>query len=197
MNTKYFTTIFLLIIISTGCHYTSPSDKILEEFEKVDRSLDTSMQKGNEYLYKNIAGKANISFLRKGDSLYEYIASVKGELKERLNGTAIGDEKFDELADKKIVAQLMIDEKKADTVLNKVNAYAKDCKLNEIPGDAEEFAPENTIDRWRPGSFKDLPSVAALTFLTMFQNKISASKEHYLLLKTGYKGVGAFSEITK
>lgn len=180
MRYPIFTILLLLAIAGNYCK--SPSNKIVDEFKKVNDSLDSG---NTQLLTRNtlelntiqiqLHGEKNPALAQKADSLYQvagsafdYMQALKQQLQyhdstgER---TDITDSVFFQTdAGNELISKLV--------ALNDYCYYAladagKKSKLDSAMHDLQEFKTgEDPLGRY----FKNLPVVGAVTVLNKFQN---------------------------
>ena len=175
--TKFCTILFLIFTI--GCQ--SPSDKIVEEFKTVDKSLEKSskiIDSANNDLYKKLTAQLNCSVKENGDSLVVYIETLKEALKNYSlkNFPAKNGTEFEDLETSN---KLMLQNKRGDILFKMIQSFNQTAlSCNTTKATQQEVADIFDITHFKNAAgfnemyFKNIPTVAALTMLSSFQNKI-------------------------
>lgn len=176
--------IYSVLIILTGCQ--SPSDKIVEDFKKVDSSLDKanqSIENANRQLADALINDSGfIKIKNAGTALITYIESVKEKIKQ-VSGKVDADEgKTNFIASNKV----MFEQKKADTIfaaLKKFQSLALlKCDQDSVKDKVNtKFQYLNDNEKQMGAFFKNVPTVAALTMLSKFQNDVKSTENVILL----------------
>jgi hypothetical protein len=161
-------------------HCKSPSDKILDEFKKVNASLEKS---GNsftdansiEYLYSSIRlnQQKNAPLAEKAAKLYSITKDAHAyleRLKEHMEKDSSG-------VNTSFVASLMIGTPAADTLSQKLSAvydysYAAlndQNKIRSLDSVMITFKEIRNSKQWTTKYFDQTPTIAAIAILTKFQ----------------------------
>ncbi len=188
-------------VVLNSCQ--APSDKITEAFKTVDKSLEHTSQavdSVNNMLYS--ANKLNCGIKQKADTVFAYIQKIKEELKaysaEKFPSTTHSEPLLEDLATSN---KLMIENKKSDTLFIQMDVLyqtALSCDTSEEIKkeiskvfDADFFRDRKEFNN---AYFQNIPTVAALTMLSNFQNRIKNMLHILLTSVPQQKGVGAFSQ---
>ena len=193
---KITTLLFVISVAVNGCQ--SPSDEISKAFETIDKSLEKSsanIDSANNSLLKKWGDKSGCAIKEKTDSLNTFIQNLKEEVE------LYSSEKFPSnnsiepaLDDLETSNTIMVKNKKGDVVFTKLlnfNQLALNCNTSkELRKEiiktfgAEFFSDRNKFNELH---FKNAPTVAVLTMLTSFQNKIKTIQNMILssAAKTG------------
>lgn len=150
---KYVPAIFLLLVI--GCK--SPSDKILDDFKRVNESLDSL----NAAADSRINATDSISLFLKNTASYLNIISTE------LGKSDPTGEKLD------IAGKVLIGTSKGDSVYQfMMRVFDLGIEHSTKEEDKKSFYKfkESAKDEWLEKYFDKIPTVAAKTILSKFQN---------------------------
>jgi hypothetical protein len=190
-----FTTLLLVIAVTVNsCQ--SRSEEIVEAFKTVDKSLQKSsaaIDSANEALLDKI-GQNGCAINAKADSVYTFIKNIKKEMEDHAAKSGAAPA----LEDLETSNSIMIKNKKATllfTQLADFNQAALNCntstatkkEISEIFGTGF-FKDSNKFNELY---FKNTPTVAALTMLSSFQNKIKNIQIILLTSAVKAKGTGS------
>jgi gliding motility-associated protein GldM len=188
-----------MYLVLTALLALNVSAEVIEAFRTVDKSLiksNTNIQAGNEGLFKSLAAKAsepgvdkeklakwtaNAETAKKlSTELNDYIEGLKKELKTA-SGLKVKDgvEEF-KMDDLNASSRLMDNQKKGKELDDKLKAYRAAMLAIDPELDAEfkntlSVEVDNTKDATTP-SFRMMPTVAAVTLLSKFQNNVKNSE---------------------
>lgn len=161
-------------VLIASCN--SSSDKILEDFKTVDNSLEKTNKKlddTNSKLSEKAAPEVVSVIKPQADSLYLLIEDLKTKLRNISQKMDTNDE-MDDLVSSN---QLMIEQKNSDKLFTKVEAFQELC-ASKVKGEAIEGKINDLFSGYRQNKkiqetlFKNMPTVAALTLLSKFQNDV-------------------------
>jgi gliding motility-associated protein GldM len=189
----------LMYLVLTAMLALNVSAEVIEAFRTVDKSLiksNTNLEAGNTGLFASLAAKVNENGVDKeklakwtanaqtakklSDDFNTYLDGLKSELKT-MSGfkgekTEKGDDKFKD-DDLNASSNLMDNQKKGEELDNKLKAY-KAAIFGIDPEIAKEFATTFPIESDANAgdattkSFRMMPTVAAITLLSKYQNNI-------------------------
>jgi gliding motility-associated protein GldM len=188
----------LMYLVLTAMLALNVSAEVIEAFRTVDKSLvksNTNLEAGNTGLFASLTAKVNEAGVDKAklatwtanaqtakklsDDFNTYLDGLKSQLKT-MSGfkgekNAKGDDKFKD-DDLNASSNLMDNEKKGEELDNKLKAY-RTAMLAIDPAIAKEFATTFPVEvdpskDATTGSFRMMPTVAAVTLLSKYQNNI-------------------------
>jgi GldM N-terminal domain len=191
---KIITLLLLTSAAASGCQ--SPSNEISKAFKTVDNSLEKSsvnIDSANNSLLKKVGNKSGCGINKMADSLNIFMQHLKEEVKlyssEKFPSNNAAESALDDLETSN---KIMIENKKGDVLFEKLmnfNQAALNCDTSkelrkEITKtfDAGFFSDKNKFNEFY---FKNTPTVAALTMLSSFQNKIKNIQ--YFILSSAAK----------
>ncbi len=186
---RIITLLVCISIIANGCQ--SPSDEISKAFKTVDKSLEKSsvnIDSANNSLLKKLGNKSGCAVNEMADSLNIFIQNLKEEIElyssEKFPSNNATEPALDDLETSN---KIMIDNKKGDILFTKLmnfNQAALNCDTSEELKKeitktfvAGFFSDKNKFNEFH---FKNTPTVASLTMLSSFQNKIK-NIQHFIL----------------
>jgi gliding motility-associated protein GldM len=185
----------IMYLVLTALLALNVSAEVIEAFRTVDKSLlksNTNIDSGNDALFSSLKAKTTESGVDKeklakwtghaneakklSDELFNYIEGLKKELKTA-SGLKLKDgvEEF-KMDDLNASSRLMDNQKKGKELDDKLKAYraamlAIDPELNDEFKNTLAVEVDNTKDATTP-SFRMMPTVAAVTLLSKFQNNV-------------------------
>lgn len=193
----------MMYLVLTALLALNVSSEILNAFKTVNNSLEasaTTVNKSTETVMGSLlekttktesAEKAKIWYPKAQQvqaltkSLSEYIAGLKKEILSQADfNPETGKYKEDNLD---IATRLMVDKGQGKELLQKLTQFKKDI-LSVDPAIGKEFANSLPIDlsmpptknkgnnSWESAYFRMVPTVAALTILSKFQNDVKTSE---------------------
>lgn len=188
----------LMYLVLTAMLALNVSAEVIEAFRTVDKSLvksNTNLEAGNTGLFASLAAKVNETGVDKAklatwttnaqtakklsDDFNTYLDGLKSQLKTmsgfKNEKNEKGDDKFKE-DDLNASSNLMDNEKKGEELDNKLKAY-RTAMLAIDPAIATEFATTFPVEvdptkDATTNSFRMMPTVAAVTLLSKYQNNI-------------------------
>ena len=185
----------IMYLVLTALLALNVSAEVIEAFRTVDKSLiksNTNLETSNEGLFKSLAAKVSEAGVDKvklakwtahagtakklSDDLNVYIEGLKKDLKTASGlkiENGVEDFKMDDL---NASSRLMDNEKKGKDLDDKLKAYrvamlAIDPELEAEFKNTFPVEVDNTKDATTP-SFRMMPTVAAVTLLSKFQNNV-------------------------
>ncbi|MDX1955100.1 MAG: gliding motility protein GldM [Chitinophagaceae bacterium] len=193
----------MMYLVLTALLALNVSSEILNAFKTVNNSLEssvTTVNKSTETVMGSLlekttktesAEKAKVWYPKAQQvqsltkSLNDYISGLKSEILKRANfDPATGKYKEDNLD---IATRLMVEKGEGKTLFQKLTQFKKDI-LAVDPAIGKEFANSLPIDlsmpptknkgnnSWESSYFRMVPTVAALTILSKFQNDVKTSE---------------------
>lgn len=166
---------YLLIIVFWGCQ--SPSDKIVDEFKRIDRSLDSNsgnIESANRQLQLALQNDSGLAAIKaETTSVFEIIERAKQKIKEAAGKNGSDEALMDLTASNKV----MLNEKRTDSVFFSLKKF-QNLVLLKCTEDSvklqinQKFQYLKTIKNLNETFFKNTPSVAAVTMLSKFQNDV-------------------------
>lgn len=195
----------MMYLVLTAMLALNVSAEILNAFKTVNRSLEntnTTVNKSTETIMKSLddkksdpatAEKANFWYPKAADavryskSVFDYIQEIKNTILETAGGDRNNPTKKFKEDNLDIATRLMVEKGKGKELYAKLDQYKKDI-LNIDTSITKEFATSLPIDlsapptqnkgnkSWEAAYFRMVPTVAALTMLSKFQNDIKTSE---------------------
>ncbi len=171
--------IYLVVFSLFSCH--SPSSKIIEDFKKVDNTLDKSNQSienANRLLSDAlINGSGFIKIKNTASELISYIEAVKEKIKQ-VSGNVDSNDGMTNLTTSN---KILLDQKKADTIFAALKNFQQlvllKCDDNSVKAIVNNnFYFLNDNEKNNKSFFKNMPTVTALTMLSKYQNDIKSTE---------------------
>ena len=181
--------IYLQIIGLISCQ--SPSEKIVEDFRTVEKSLDKSngnIEDANKQLAAALQNNSALQvFKKEADSIVAYIEAVK-EMIRMVSGRVDNFDTADNSANLFASNRVMLANKKADTIFRILKDFKNSALLNCKKDTLKEminlrFQYLKDEKRQAVYFFKNTPAVAAVTMLSKFENDV---KEVENMILTNY-----------
>jgi len=179
--TRFIIVTIILCAVNISCQ--SPSDEISKAFKTVDNSLQKSsahIDSANTALLKSIDNNLTGSIKEDADSLTTYIQITKKELEDystRKYPSKNGEPPA--LEDLETSNKIMIENGKAAVLFSKLKGFNQRALHCSVPKKTQTeiekiFGDDffKNSDEFNTLYFKNTPTVAALTMLSSFENKI-------------------------
>jgi gliding motility-associated protein GldM len=195
----------MMYLVLTAMLALNVSAEILNAFKTVNRSLEntnTTVNKSTETIMKSLddkksdpatAVKANYWYPKAAQAVtyskgvYDYIQGLKNTILEEAGGDRNNSTKSFKEDNLDIATRLMVEKGEGKKLYTKLDQYKKDL-ISIDTSIAKEFATSLPIDlstpptqnkgnkSWEAAYFRMVPTVAALTMLSKFQNDVKTSE---------------------
>ena len=195
----------MMYLVLTAMLALNVSAEILNAFKTVNRSLEntnTTVNKSTETIMKSLddkkrdpatAEKANYWYPKAAQAVtyskgvYEYIQGLKNTILENAGGDRNNPSKSFKEDNLDIATRLMVEKGEGKKLFTQLDQYKKNI-ISIDTSIAKEFANSLPIDlstpptqnkgnkSWEAAYFRMVPTVAALTMLSKFQNDVKTSE---------------------
>jgi gliding motility-associated protein GldM len=196
----------MMYLVLTALLALNVSSEILNAFKTVNRSLEltnTTVNSSTDAIIKSLndkrsdpttAERANIWYPKAEKAVqfskeaYEYVQNIKNDILREAGGDPNNADKKYKEDDLEIATRLMISKKKGPELLAKLTEYRNRMLNNIDPSFKALFEKTLSIDltpppsknkagkTWEGAYFHMVPTVAALTILSKFQNDIRTTE---------------------